>query len=580
MKPTEVCNQDNSTVAVTAKRMSEVQNDPMRPKRSAKILMRSLTSRALFATACLLLSWSASADYAGPSQDELDRATDDSENWLYVDHDYHGTRFSALAEITTKNVRKLSRSCLYTFPEKEPSQTAPLVYKGVIYATTSHYTVALDGANCRLIWQYKWQPRAKEIVRTQRGAAIKDGQLVRGTSDGFLLALNAATGKEIWTRQIADSTSGYFISMPPLIVGDLIYIGPAGAEWASKGWVGAFRLADGERVWKFNTVPDLAEPGAETWGNSGQGLRFGGGSVWTPLSFDRETNLLYVPVGNVAPDFYDKDRPGDNLYTSSVVALDATTGKLVWHYQTVPHDQRDYDLTHVSPIFTIERQGKRHTVIAVTGKDGLLRLFDRDDHRLIYSVAFTKRMNADVPIGVSPVHICPGTVGGHEWSGSAYSPRSNTLFVPATDWCADVHVDETAPSPAADNTKGPFYFGGDAKFAPWTEAAGWLTAFDATTGKEKWKYRAAKPMIGGVLASAGELVFSGELNGDFEAFDATNGKILYKSNVGGPVGGGIVSYTAAGKQRVAVVSGFVGLYNDVAPDLGGANTTISVFALK
>jgi alcohol dehydrogenase (cytochrome c) len=231
-------------------------------------------------------------------------------------------------------------------------------------------------------------------------------------------------------------------------------------------------------------------------------------------------------------------------------------------------------------MFELERQGKHLNVMAVTGKDGLLRLFDRDNHTIIYSVPFTKRVNTDVHIGTTPVHICPGTVGGHEWSGSAYSPKSHTLFVPATDWCADVHVDEKAPVATDDNTKGPFFFGGDAKFAPWAEAAGWLTAFDAATGKEKWKYRARKPMIGGVVATAGDLVFSGELNGDFEAFDERTGKILYKHNVGGPVAGGVVSYAVEGKQHIAVVSGFVGLYNDIAPDLGGANTTVTVFALK
>jgi alcohol dehydrogenase (cytochrome c) len=485
-----------------------------------------------------------------------------------------------LTQLNAQNVARLEKVSSYTFPEKEPSQTAPIAYNGVLYATTAHYTVAIDGVTCNVLWQSKWKPRSREVVMTQRGAAIKDGRIVRGTADGYLLALDAKSGKEMWSRQIADPADGFFFSVAPLIVGDLIYIGPAGSEWAGKGWVGAFKLSNGERVWKFNTIPDLAEPGSQTWGNNVNGLKHGGGSIWTPMSYDSEKQILYIPVGNPAPDFYDKERPGDNLYTCSLVALDANSGKLAWYYQAAPHDQRDYDLTHVSPIFKTSISGEDHAVIAVTGKDGLLRLLDQNNHKVLYSVPFTTRQNFEGLIGTNFVHICPGTLGGHEWNGSAYSARLNALFVPATDWCGDVRMGEKSPEVQEDNTKGPYYFGGEGKFLPWSDASGWLTAFDASTGKEKWKYHAAKPMIGGVVTTAGELVFTGELNGIFEAFDANNGKILYTHDVGGPVGGGVITYGSGGKQCVAVVSGFVGLYNAVAPELGGANPTITVFSLK
>jgi alcohol dehydrogenase (cytochrome c) len=527
------------------------------------------------------LSLQAFSQSSGPTQKELDNALRDDHNWLYVDHDYHGTRFSGLSEINVANVGKLEAICSHTFPDKEPSQTAPLVYGGIIYATTAHYTVALDGASCKVIWQYRWKPRSREVVMTQRGAAIKDGKVVRGTADGYLLALDAKTGNELWSRQIADPAEGYFFSVAPLIVDDYIFIGPAGSEWAGKCWVGAFKLSNGERVWKFNTVPDLGEAGAETWGNNPKGLKTGGGSVWTPMSYDPEKRLLYVPVGNPAPDFYDKDRPGANLYTSSIVALDIASGKLAWYYQTNPHDQRDYDLTHVSPVFTVKNSGGRtQTLIALSGKDGLLRVLDRDTHKVIYSVPFTRRLNNEGLIGIDSVHICPAMNGGHEWNGSAYHPKLNALFLPATDWCGDVRMSNKAPEPQDDNTKGPYFFGGDGSFLPWSETSGWLRAFDAASGKELWKYHASKPMIGGVISTAGDLVFTGEVDGTFEAFNATSGEVLYKHNVGGPIGGGVVSYIAAGKQRVAVVSGFVGLYNLIAPELGGANTTITVFGLK
>lgn len=517
---------------------------------------------------------------AGPSQKELDNARDDAANWLYVDHDYHGTRFSALSQVNAQNVGQLAKVCAYSFPELSPSQTAPIVYKGIMFVTSAHYTAALDAGTCKLLWQHEWKPKFPEVFKTQRGVALKDGKIVRGTTDGHLIAIDAASGRELWSRLIADPRDGYFVSAPPLIVGDLIFIGPAGSESAVKGWVGAFKLDTGERVWKFNTVPDLGEAGSETWGNNPKGLRTGGGGIWTPMSYDPEKRLLYVPVGNPSPDFYDKNRPGDNLYTCSVVALDVSTGTLAWYYQAIPHDQRDYDLTHVSPVFSTSVSGRTRKVMSVTGKDGLLRLLDLETHKVLYSVPFTTRKNAEGPIGLDEVSICPGILGGHEWNGAAYSARINTLFVPATDWCGSVRMIDVEPKVAEDPTKGPYYFGGEPKFTPWDQASGWLTAFDAATGKEKWKYHASKPMIGGVVATAGGVVFTGELTGTFEAFDAQTGKILCEQKVGGPIGGGLVTYESAGKQYVAVVSGYVGSYNDFSPDLGGANPTITVFALK
>jgi alcohol dehydrogenase (cytochrome c) len=392
--------------------------------------------------------------------------------------------------------------------------------------------------------------------------------------------MDSKTGKELWSRQIAKPSEGYFISMPPLIYEDLVLIGPAGSEFAGKGWVGAFRLSDGEPVWKFNTVPDPGEPGAETWGDDPNALKHGGGNLWTPMSLDVEKELLLVPVGNPAPDFYDKDRPSANLYTTSIVALDVHTGKLAWYHQAVPHDVRDYDLTHVAPIFTTTVGGQQQTVIALTGKDGLLRVLDRDTRNVDYSVPFTTRENAEGPIGISFTHVCPGLLGGHEWSGAAYSPRLNALFVPATDWCNQLRPAAQPPDPQGQENRGQF-FGGEFQFDPWANARGWLTAFDAATGATRWRYQSSKPMIGGVAVTGGDVVFAGEITGDFLVFDASDGKVLYRHNVGGPIAGGMVSYASGRKQYVALVSGFVGgYYNQMAPEIGGANPTITVFALK
>lgn len=495
-------------------------------------------------------------------------------DWPEVNHDKLGTRYSPLALINTSNVKNLKKVCEYKFPDKEPSQTAPIAVGGVIYASTAHYTVALDGSDCHVMWTYKWETRGPEPLDTSRGVALAEGKVVRGTSDDFLIALDANDGHLIWAKQIANPREGYFISMPPLIDRDLVYVGPAGAEWASSGWVGAFRLTDGEQVWRFNIIPGDGEPGAETWGPDPSVRKHAGGNLWTALSLDTDNDVLYVPGGNPAPDYYDDKRPGANLYTNSLIALDAKTGKLLWYKQFVPHDVHDYDLTHTQPVI----QTKSRTLIVTTGKDGLMRVVDSRTHEVVYSKPFTTLLDSNALITTSFVRTCPGPFGGDEWNGAAYSPKLETIFVPATDWCATFKKDSSPPDVEKEHTHG-FYFGGEMNFDEWAHTRGWLTAFDAASGKVKWRYAASKPVFGAVTATAGGVVLTGELNGDLVALDGKSGMVLFRRGVGGPIGGGVVTYIARNVQNVAVVSGFVGIVNMFAPDIGGSNTTISVFRL-
>jgi len=515
--------------------------------------------------------------YASAAQGAVSKP--DGSDWLYVDHDLAGTRYSPLKQITAKNVSRLAKVCAYSFPDKEPSQTAPIVSAGIIYLTTAHYTVAIDGSDCHAIWTSKWLPRDYETSNANRGAAIGGGKIIRGTADGFLVALDAKDGSLLWAKQIANPKEGYFISMPPLVHGDLVYIGPAGSEWAAQGWVGAFRISDGEQAWRFNIVPRDGEPGANTWGADPAARKHGGGCLWTPLAFDEQKNLLYVPGTNPAPDVYDQGRPGSNLYTNSLIALDATTGRLAWYRQFISHDVHDYDVTHVSPIFKTTISGSTRNAVASTGKDGMLRVLDRDSTEIVYSVPFTTRLNAEAPVSTTPLRVCPGTLGGHEWSGSAYHVKLNLIVVPATDWCAAFSTDPVAPDPNKEHTHG-FFFGGKTDFDPWSAARGRLTAFDASTGKEKWRYDAPKPMIAGVTTTEGDLIFTGEMSGNLLAFDARTGKVLLRSPLGGPPAGGVVTYNARGVQNVAIVSGFVGIYNMAAPEIGGGNTTVTIFRLR
>lgn len=538
----------------------------------ASLTMRTRPRGVALVAILLWLPCLASAQ-SGPTQKELNDAAGSQENWLHPNHDYAAWRFVDLKQITPRNVASLRPVCIYQSRERVPAQSSPLVYNGVLYFTTMHYTVALGAADCQVRWEYLWKPKGKEPFRTNRGAAIKDGKVVRGTADGYLIVLTAQTGELLWARRIADPEQGYFLSMPPLVYEDLIVMGTAGSEWGMKGWVGAFRLENGQPVWKFNTVPDPGAPGSETWGPDPEVMQHGGGSVWTPFSFDLEKSWVYVPVGNPGPDFYDDARPGANLYTSSLLALDARSGKLQWYFQTVPHDVHDWDLPQVSPVFRATVKDKTRDVIAASGKDGLLRLIDRDTHELLYSVPFTTRENTDVPLG-DAVRVCPGVLGGAEWNGPAYNPVSNTLFEPATDWCNVIKKDKEAP-----RFDQGLYLGGQPQLDPWEKARGRLTAFDASTGHVRWQYASSKPMLAGVTTTSAGLIFTGEFTGDVLILDAATGKILYRFNTGGPVAGGVITFELGGKQYLASVSGFASDFFALNGADQGGTPTLMLFSL-
>ena len=249
----------------------------------------------------------------GPDQATLNESAR-STDWLFHTHDYSGTRFSPLQEINTTTASRLAAACMFQVGERDNFQTGPIVYNGTMYVTTMISTIALDAATCRVKWRHRWQPRDEPGFQRNRGIAIKDGRVVRGTADGYLFALNAETGVQLWARQVAKPAEGETFSMAPLVFDDLVLIGPAGSENNVQGWVGAFRLSDGSPVWRFNTVPKPGEPGYETWKNP-KGIPMGGGSVWTAFALDTETGDLHVAVTNPSPDLPVHLRQGNNLYT-------------------------------------------------------------------------------------------------------------------------------------------------------------------------------------------------------------------------------------------------------------------------
>ncbi len=506
---------------------------------------------------------------AGPTQDELNHAPSDTQNWMYASKDYSGQRFVNLAQINTKNAHQLRAVCMIRSETAAPTQTNPIVYKGVMYATVDTTVVAFDATTCRKRWTYKWNATGHAISPTNRGVAIKDGILVRGTSDGHLIALDMDKGRLLWSRQIADSQAGQFLSMPPLIFEDLVLYGPAGADFGPKNWVGAFKLTTGEQVWRFNLIPDDSEPGADSWRDA-QARQHGGGSLWTPLALDVAKAILYLPVGNPAPDFNGAVRTGDDLYTDSVVALDVHTGKLLWYRQFIPNDTHDSDLSQVSPLFTAKIGGKSRDLMAISGKDGLLRVMDRDTRDVLFELPITTRENVDAAPTVEGIHRCPGLLGGMEWNGPAYSPVTKTIYVAAVDWCGTFKLAAEKPQfvPAA------HYYGGAVIPDARETSRGWLTAIDGTTGKVHWHQQWPTPLVAAVTATSGGVLFTGDLNNDFLVLDAANGKKLYSFNTGGSIGGGVISYEVGGKQYVATTSGVVSGF------FGGSGTSaVIVFAL-
>jgi alcohol dehydrogenase (cytochrome c) len=505
----------------------------------------------------------------GPTQDELIKAGADAQSWLYASKDYAGARYVASTQITAATAPQLRPVCIYRSTNVGATQSNPLVYKGAMYFTIDEATVAIDAVSCRQRWIHSWPLKDGALSKVSRGVALKDGRLVRGTPDGYLIALNMTDGSLLWSRKIADAKSGQYLSMPPLIFEDRIIYGPAGADWGAKNWIGAFSLDTGEPQWRFNLIPDANEPGAETWKNPGA-LQHGGGSLWTPLSLDAKKGVLYVPVGNPSPDFYESARPGDDLYTNSAVALDVRTGKLLWFHQFGPADNHDRDLSQVSPLFSAAVNGKQRDLIAISGKDGLLRVLDRESHSQLYETPITSRTNWDAPPTPQGVHSCPGLLGGMEWNGPAYDRDTHALYVATVDWCGTFTKTEQPPQ----FTVNAHYYGGAVSPDPREQARGWLQAIDAATGKVRWKEQWPTPLVAGVIVTGGGVLFTGDLDNNFLAIDANTGKTLYTFNTGGSVGGGVISYEIQGKQYVATMSGAVsGFFGGSGP------AAVVIFAL-
>lgn len=530
--------------------------------------MRPDQNRSRFyalALTALLAAAPALAAPNGPTQAELDGAAQATDSWLSTNKSYDGARFVRLDQINAQNVATLKELCVYDSGLQAQAQSTPLLYDGKIYFTAAQTTIAIDAKSCKELWRHEWTPKGKALSTVNRGVAIKDGLLIRGTADGFLLALSMADGQEIWEKKITGIEESHYLSMPPLIVGDQIIYGTAGADWGGQGWIGAFNLKDGAELWRYGVLPEPGSQGAKSWG-SDKAIAHGGGSFWTPVSLDRAKNQLFIPVGNPAPDFYGESRPGDNQGTNSAAAIDLSTGKPIWVRQFVPHDTHDWDLSQASPVVDAPFEGKPRALLIVSGKDGRLRIVDRNTGEVLRDLALTRQENGDKATSATPMHICPGLLGGQEWSSSAFDPDRKLVFSPMVDWCGTVSHQAEAP----EHQIATHFYGGGIVQDPIETARGVLSAIDLATGAVKWKFEAPAPMLANVTATSGNLVFAGDLKGNFYAFAADSGQELLRRPLPASAGGGLFSYALDGKQYVAALSGSVSAF------FGGGHETVKL----
>ena len=467
--------------------------------------------------------------------------------WPGYNRSYDGGRFTPVAQINPHNVAQLKPVCELRLGEEGPLQTGPLVIGDTMFVTTGHTTVAMNATTCAVRWRHIDDSGQQDPVSVNRGAAYAGGRLFRGMPGARLAALSASSGKVVWSVKVGEPARGEFVSSAPIAWHGMVFAGIAGSDLGVRGRVMGFDAGSGRELWRFNTIPMGSERGADTWSIPETAAR-GGGGMWTSYTLDPMTGELFVPVGNPAPDFLPDARPGLNLFTDSVVVLDARSGALKWWFQTRPNDGLDYDVS-APPVLHSVARGQARVVVA--GKDGYVYSVDRKTHELLFKTPDTTILNADKKPTPEGIRVCPGLSGGVQWNGPAFDPTTRTLYVGSVDWCGTVKRGE------AHYVAGQPYFGTDYAGDPTDKATGWVTALDSETGAVRWQFQTPKPVVAGMTPTSGALVFTGDMAGNFYAFDESDGKVLLSLNLGGAIAGGVITYTVAGKQYVATTAGNV-----------------------
>jgi len=498
-------------------------------------------------------------------------AANEPQNWLTYSGSYMSQRHSALNQITPDNAKDLVLKWVFQSKTVENMEVTPLVVDGVMYTVQGINDVfAIDAATGKQYWRYLYKPDAAArncCGQETRGLAIGGGKLFLAALDTTVIAIDAKTGKELWKNQIADPTQRYSMTHAPLVIKDKVIEGVAGGEFGIRGFITALDVNTGKEVWRFNTIPGPGEPGHETW--SGDSWMHGGAPVWVTGSYDPDTNLTFWGVGNAGPDWNGDARLGDNLYSSSVVALDADTGKLKWYYQFSPHNEFDWDATQVPVLANIQFAGQPRKVMLWANRNGMFYVLDRTSGKFLIGKPFAKVNWATGfdengrPIkakGIDPSKegtlVFPGNQGATNWYNPSFSPQTGLFYIPTWENSSSIYLKTGAPpefsldkSFTGDFPKNTPDDQGDPQFAA-------IRAMDPQTGEKKWDFKLSSPRTeGGILTTASNVLFAGGRDGQFVAIDARDGKLLWETNLGPSVSAGPMTYSVNGKQYVSIQCG-------------------------
>jgi alcohol dehydrogenase (cytochrome c) len=530
--------------------------------------------------------------HAQVGYDRLLAAAKESRNWLMYSGGYFSNRYGQLTQITPANAKNLELSWMYQAAVAGAWQTTPLVVDGIMYLTQRpNDVVALDATTGRVFWIYRHPPPPDQIVccgANNRGLAILGDTLYMGTLDAHLVAIHAKSGRPLWKTKVAEAKAGYSLTLAPLAVKDKVIVGVGGGEYGIRGFVAAYDARSGSEVWRFYTIPAPGEPGGDSWKPcpatpttycDPDAWKHGGGSVWVTGSYDPNLNLTYWGVGNAGPDWNNEQRPGDNLYTDSVVALDTDTGRLKWHYQFTPNDRYDYDSVQIPVLADIVWRGAPLKAMIWANRNGNFYVLERETGKFLVGKPFVKVNWMDTfdergrphqtsqPPGMP---TWPGNQGGTNWYSPSYSPHTGLFYIPAWEGYATIFGGTAVQYQEGRNFGGgvnrPFVPVPGAPAVPgvrrgpinnWTEAAasGAVLALDATNGELKWKFAMTDVTDSGILTTASDLLFTGGREGYFQALDARTGTLLWKTNLGAQIVSGPVTYEVAGKQYVATIAG-------------------------
>ena len=483
-------------------------------------------------------------------------------NWLTYSRNLAGHRYSPLAEINTQNVARLKVKWAYQFPEPR-AEVSPIVVDGIAYITGPNSAAALDGRTGRTFWTWNraLPPDYRSIGfgHTSRGPAVLEDKLYVATLDGFLVALDLKSGAERWSSKVLDYKQGYSMTMAPLAIDGKVVVGVSGGEAGIRGFVDAYDAKTGKQAWRFWTIPGPGQAGHDTW--AGDSWKTGGAPTWVTGAHDPELKLVYWGVGNPGPDWNGDARQGDNLYSCSLVALDADSGKLRWYFQFTPHDTHDWDATHVPVLFDSEVRGVKRKLVAVANRNAFYYVLDRVTGEFLAGRPYAKQTWArgldatGRPILASQAEptkegtlVWPNANGATVWFSPSFSPQTGYFYVAAREIGATYFKRDTPYKPGTE------FMGGGENELPMDDAWGAIRALQAETGEMRWEFKLHSPPWAGVMSTAGGLVFSGSDEGNFYALDGRTGKALWDFQTGGAIAANPVSFTVDGHQCIAIAA--------------------------